>query len=271
MRQVKLGRKSDQIDWKNKDEIGSLVSEYNRMILELASSAELLAQSERESAWREMAKQVAHEIKNPLTPLRLSIQLLERAYRDKAPDIDQKVERLSKTMLEQIDTLSSIASAFSDFAKMPKPANEGMDLKALAKTAIDLFHETSEDVDFTFEDHGLEKAWIWADKEQLLRVFNNLFRNAIQAIPEDRKGRIEVTLSKQNRNFIIAVKDNGTGIQEEMIDKIFVPNFTTKTAGMGLGLAMVKNIVESCNGQIWFETTKDRGTTFHVSFPEYEE
>lgn len=269
MRQVKLGKQSDPIEWKNKDEIGSLVSEYNRMIGELANSAELLAQSERESAWREMAKQVAHEIKNPLTPMRLSMQLFQRAYNDKAPDMDVKVDRLAKTMLEQIDTLSSIASAFSDFAKMPKPSNEGMDLKELAKNALSLFHETSETTDFHFEDNGIETAWICADKEQLLRVFNNLFRNAIQAIPEDRKGRIDVTLSKQGKNFIIAVKDNGTGIAEEVIDKIFVPNFTTKTAGMGLGLAMVKNIVESCNGQIWFDTTKDKGTTFFVSFPEY--
>lgn len=270
MRQVKLGR-NDSIEWKNKDEIGSLVSEYNRMIVELAQSAELLAQSERESAWREMAKQVAHEIKNPLTPLRLSIQLLERAYRDKAPDIDQKVERLSKTMLEQIDTLASIATAFSDFAKMPRPNNEGMDLRALVQNAIDLFNETTDGTEFTFDDSGLSKAWIFADKEQLLRVFNNLFRNAIQAIPEDRKGLIAVTLSKQGKNFIVAVKDNGTGIADEVIEKIFVPNFTTKTTGMGLGLAMVKNIVESGNGQIWFETTKGKGTIFYVSFPEYVE
>ncbi|MCX6310124.1 MAG: HAMP domain-containing sensor histidine kinase [Bacteroidetes bacterium] len=271
MRQVKLGKTSDQIEWKNKDEIGSLVTEYNRMIQELAKSAELLAQSERESAWREMAKQVAHEIKNPLTPMRLSIQLLQRAYADKAPDIDQKVERLSKTMIEQIDTLASIATAFSDFAKMPKPNNDGMDLRELTKNAIDLFHETSESTDFVFHDHGISKAWICADKEQLIRVFNNLFRNAIQAIPEDRKGRIDVTLSKQNQNFIVAVKDNGAGIADEVFDKIFVPNFTTKTTGMGLGLAMVKNIVESCNGQIWFETSKGKGTTFYVSFPEYAE
>jgi signal transduction histidine kinase len=271
MRQVKLGKTSDQIDWKNKDEIGSLVAEYNRMIHELAVSAELLAQSERESAWREMAKQVAHEIKNPLTPMRLSIQLLQRAYSDKAPDIDQKVERLSKTMIEQIDTLASIATAFSDFAKMPKPTNEAMDLRSVTEIAIDLFHETSEHTDFIFEDNGITEAMIFADKEQLLRVFNNLFRNAIQAIPEDRKGRIEVTLSKQNMNFLVAVKDNGSGIADEVFDKIFVPNFTTKTHGMGLGLAMVKNIVETCNGKIWFETSKGHGTTFYVSFPEYTE
>jgi two-component system, NtrC family, nitrogen regulation sensor histidine kinase NtrY len=277
MRQVKIGRQSEAIDWKNKDEIGSLVSEYNRMIAELAASAERLAQSERESAWREMAKQVAHEIKNPLTPMRLSIQLLQRAYNDKAPDIDQKVERLSKTMIEQIDTLSSIASAFSDFAKMPKMNNEEMDLKEVVDNTIELFHETSEATDFHFNANGIDLALICADKEQLPRVFNNLFRNAIQAIPEDRQGRIEVNLSKkqletsENCLYVVSVRDNGSGISEEVIDKIFVPNFTTKSTGMGLGLAMVKNIVESCNGKIWFETEKDKGTTFFVSFREFSE
>ncbi|HLG04294.1 MAG TPA: HAMP domain-containing sensor histidine kinase, partial [Bacteroidia bacterium] len=158
-----------------------------------------------------------------------------------------------------------------DFAKMPKPDNEGMDLRDLALNAINLFSETSERAVFHFHDNNLKKAWIWADKEQLLRVFNNLFRNAIQAIPEFREGRVDVTLSRQNHSFIVAVKDNGSGIDPEVIDKIFVPNFTTKTAGMGLGLAMTKNIVESSNGRIWFETAKDKGSTFYISFPSLEE
>ncbi|HTF05849.1 MAG TPA: ATP-binding protein [Bacteroidia bacterium] len=271
MRQVKLGKKNDPIEWKSKDEIGSLVGEYNRMIVELSNSAELLAQSERESAWREMAKQVAHEIKNPLTPMRLSIQLLERAYKDKAPDIDQKVERLSRTVLEQIDTLSSIASAFSDFAKMPKPILETMELRTVVQNTLELFSENDEDVEFEFRDEVKGEMTISGDREQLPRVFNNLFRNAIQAIPEGRKGKVIVELSRQNKHFIVSVKDNGTGIADEVIDKIFVPNFTTKSTGMGLGLAMVKNIVEGCGGMIWFETTRDKGTTFYVSFDEVTE
>lgn len=271
MGQVKLGKTNEQIEWKNKDEIGSLVSEYNRMIVELMRSAQLLAQSERESAWREMAKQVAHEIKNPLTPMRLSIQLLQQAWKDKKPDIDQRIDRVTKTMLEQIDTLSSIASAFSDFAKMPKPSNERIDLKDSLESAIELFRETSGDVVFDFETGKIETAYVWADREQLLRVFNNLLKNALQSIPEDREGKILVTLSKQKEQYIVTVKDNGTGISEDVIDKIFVPNFTTKTAGMGLGLAMVKNIVETTGGRIWFETTKGAGTTFFVSLPEHLE
>lgn len=270
MRQVKLGKNNDPIEWKSKDEIGSLVGEYNRMIVELSNSAELLAQSERESAWREMAKQVAHEIKNPLTPMRLSIQLLERAYKDKAPDIDQKVERLSRTVLEQIDTLSSIASAFSDFAKMPKPVLEEMDLREVVYNTLELFSENDEGVEFSVNDKVGKAMMITGDREQLPRVFNNLFRNAIQAIPQERKGKVIVELSQQNKHFIVAVKDNGTGIADEVIDKIFVPNFTTKSTGMGLGLAMVKNIVEGCTGMIWFDTTKDAGTTFFVSFDETE-
>ncbi|MFM2016487.1 MAG: hypothetical protein RL007_143 [Bacteroidota bacterium] len=268
MRQVKLGKTNDPIEWSSKDEIGSLVSEYNRMITELTKSAELLAQSERESAWREMAKQVAHEIKNPLTPMRLSIQLLERAYKDKAPDIDQKVERLSRTVIEQIDTLASIASAFSDFAKMPKPVLEEMDLREVVYNTLELFSENDEGVEFSVNDKVNAAMMITGDREQLPRVFNNLFRNAIQAIPDDRKGKVVVELSRQKNHFIVSVRDNGTGISDEVIDKIFVPNFTTKSTGMGLGLAMVKNIVEGCNGMIWFETTKDAGTTFFVSFDE---
>ncbi len=267
MRAVILGQKNDPINWETNDEIGSLVREYNRMISELAHSAELLAQSERESAWREMAKQVAHEIKNPLTPIRLSLQLLERAYRDKALDLDQKVERLTKTMIEQIDTLSSIATAFSDFAKMPKPQIEEMDLHELLDNVVSLFQETEERIKISYDHGTLDHADVEGDYEQLMRVFNNLIRNAIQAIPEEQDGIVEVKLSREGQHFVVTVKDNGTGISDEVIDKIFVPNFTTKSGGMGLGLAMVKSIVESVNGRIRFETTKGSGTTFYVSIP----
>ncbi len=271
MRKVKLGKANEQIDWKNKDEIGSLVSEYNRMIVELMRSAQLLAQSERESAWREMAKQVAHEIKNPLTPMRLSIQLLQQAYKDKKPDMEQRLERVTKTIIEQIDTLSSIASAFSDFAKMPKASNERIDLCDTLESVLELFRETSENTTFIFEKGTIDEAPVFADREQLLRVFNNLIKNAIQAIPEEREGEVKISIKREQHNFVVSVKDNGTGISDDVIDKIFVPNFTTKTAGMGLGLAMVKNIVETAGGRIWFETTRDTGTTFVVSLPEHTE
>lgn len=263
---IKLGKTNEQIEWQEKDEIGSLVSEYNRMIAELAKSAELLARSERESAWREMAKQVAHEIKNPLTPMKLSVQHLQRSYKDRAPDMDEKIERLTRTIIEQIDTLSTIATEFSNFAKMPKANLELIELSEILLTAIDLFHNGGEArIELISTVH--ESSWVLADKEQLMRVFNNLFKNAIQSVPEGRHCDIKVFLSKEKEHWLVQVKDNGSGIDEAVLEKIFMPNFTTKTGGMGLGLAMVKSIVESIGGKIWFETKMNEGSSFYVSFP----
>lgn len=267
---IKLGRTNEPIEWKENDEIGNLVSEYNRMIAELSKSADLLAKSERESAWREMAKQVAHEIKNPLTPMKLSVQHLQRTWQDHAPDMDQKMERLTKTIIEQIDTLSSIATEFSNFAKMPKANLEKINVREILINSIALFND-SENSEIEFKNHAEEEAFVFADKEQLLRVFNNLLKNAVQAIPEERKGMIRVELKKEKNQFLISVADNGKGINDDVLDKIFVPNFTTKTGGMGLGLAMVKNIIETANGRIWFETRNGNGTTFFVSLPCYSE
>lgn len=264
---IKLGKTNELIEWQEMDEIGSLVSEYNRMIIELTKSAELLAKSERESAWREMAKQVAHEIKNPLTPMKLSIQHLQRIWKDDAPDMDQKVERLTQTIIEQIDTLSSIATEFSNFAKMPKANLEKVNVQEILLNSIALFQD-SENIHIDFENKTTDNAIVLADKEQLLRVFNNLIKNAIQAIPEERKGKIEIGLKEEEDQFyIISIKDNGIGINDDAFDKIFVPNFTTKTGGMGLGLAMVKSIIESSNGKISFETNPPQGSTFFVAIP----
>lgn len=265
---MRLGKTNEPIEWKENDEIGNLVSEYNRMIQELAKSAELLAKSERESAWREMAKQVAHEIKNPLTPMKLSVQHLQRTYKDHAPDMDEKMERLTKTIVEQIDTLSSIATEFSNFAKMPKANLEKIDMQQILSGSIALFRD-SEHAQITFNNTVSTPAFVLADKEQLLRVFNNLLKNAIQSIPEERAGNITVTLSREGMQFLIAIADNGNGIADDVVDKIFVPNFTTKTGGMGLGLAMVKNIVETADGRIWFETKNGVGSTFYVMLPGY--
>lgn len=266
---VKLGKASEPIEWKSQDEIGSLVNEYNRMIDELQKSAELLAKSERETAWREMAKQVAHEIKNPLTPMKLSIQHLQRTWKNKEDDMDKKIERITATMIEQIETLSNIASEFSSFAKMPTTVSEKVNVKSALENCISLFKDST-DTEFSF-DCALDDAFIFADKEQMLRVCNNLLKNALQAIPENRQGKIDVSLSRKDNLLLIKIKDNGTGIAEDKMNKIFLPNFTTKTGGMGLGLAMVKSIVETFNGKIWFETSRGNGTTFFVSLPEYKD
>ena len=268
IQQVKLGTENKPIEWNSDDEIGRLVTEYNRMIQKLGESAETLARSERESAWREMAKQVAHEIKNPLTPMKLSVQHLQRSYKEQNPGWDKNIERMTRTMIEQIDTLAHIASEFSNFAKMPKANNEKINLTDAVAAIVVLFTETENcKIEFNSIDTNL---FVFADREHLQRVFNNLLKNAIQSVPENREGKILITIEKKENNALVKIADNGTGISHEMKDKIFTPNFTTKTTGMGLGLAMVKNIIENAGGKIWFETVVDEGTVFFVSLPLIE-
>lgn len=262
---IKMGDKNAKIEWVRKDEIGRLVDEYNRMIDEMEKSAELLARSERESAWRMMARQVAHEIKNPLTPIKLSMQLLMKAWDDKAPDWELRLKRFSQTLIMQIDTLSAIASEFSDFAQMPEPQIGQFDVIPLVQQSAALFRNQS-DCEITF-DTEFSECIIKADPNQILRVFNNLIKNALQAIPADRQGMLQIRLTISGKECEISFNDNGTGISDEKLTRIFSPNFTTKTAGMGLGLAMVKNIIDNSSGRIWFETIPGEGSTFFVSLP----
>ena len=268
MKEVNINKKNTPLEWQANDEIGQLVEEYNNMIKQLETSAEKLARNQREMAWREMAKQVAHEIKNPLTPMKLSVQHLERALKPNDPNFDKKLHRFSVNMIEQIDTLTSIANEFSNFAKMPKANFETTDLLSILKSTIELFKE-SENVEITFRT-TLKKAMVHADRKQLIRVFNNLIKNAIQAIPDETNGKILVILKENVHEYQIAITDNGSGIADELLEKIFVPNFTTKSTGTGLGLAMVKQIIEIHSGDIYFETKVGEGTTFFVSLPKIE-
>lgn len=267
LKRTKLGSINEQLVWKRKDEIGSLVNEYNRMVEELHSSADKLARSERESAWREMAKQVAHEIKNPLTPMKLSVQHLQRAWRDGRNE-PEMVDRIAETLVEQIDTLSSIASAFSDFAKMPKANNQALDLNSILENVVHLYAE-NDHADVLYEKNPAVRYSVFGDKDQLIRIFSNLIKNAIQAIPDDKAGLVRVTVEAFVDHFVVAIEDNGTGIPADQHHKIFVPNFTTKTTGTGLGLAMVKNLLEGMNGEVWFETREHSGTTFFVRIPAW--
>jgi nitrogen fixation/metabolism regulation signal transduction histidine kinase len=259
------GKKNEHIKWSRDDEIGALVKEYNKMISALENSAQRLAQSERESAWREMAKQVAHEIKNPLTPLKLGLQLLDKSWKDKDPRFDQKFERFSKSFVEQIESLSSIASEFSAFAKMPDTRIEQINIFDMLNQAVTIFKQM-DNVQITYLQP--ENSFIInADRDQLLRCFNNLLKNAIEATPQDRKCIIDINYLVTSKNILLTIKDNGNGIPEEMREKIFEPNFTTKSSGTGLGLAFIKNSIENANGKIWFETTMGTGTTFYLSLP----
>ncbi len=245
-------------------EIAALVDAYNGMIDELESSAAQLATNEREAAWREMAKQVAHEIKNPLTPMRLTVQSFERKFDPNDPEIHTKMKEYSNSLIQQIDTMSSIASAFSTYAQMPAQQDETLNVVKITKLALDIFNE---DFIYFFSENG--KVIANFDRTQLIRVITNLVKNSIQAIHElqPEVPRIEVHVFSENNDAIITVMDNGLGVIEENKSKIFEPKFTTKSSGMGLGLAMVKKIVEAYEGDITFISTEGKGSTFKVRFP----
>ncbi len=265
MNETRLEKRNKKIEIESSShEIETLVNSYNSMIDELEASAVKLATSEREQAWREMAKQVAHEIKNPLTPMRLSVQSFQRKFNPEDENIHLKVEEYSNTLIQQIDTMSSIASAFSNFAKMPAQKSEELDVVYVVKLALDIFNEHY--ISFHAEE---EEVIAKFDRTQLIRVVTNLVKNGIQALPEDSENpKIEVKVFCENDIVKITVEDNGLGISEENKSKIFEPKFTTKTSGMGLGLAMVKNIVETYNGSITFVSQQGIGTTFTVAFPK---
>jgi signal transduction histidine kinase len=266
IRKTKLGQYNEPIEWQNSDEIGELVSEYNRMLKQLEISALKLAQSERESAWREMAQQVAHEIKNPLTPMKLRVQQLERTWKEKPEEFNGRLHAFSESMIEQIDALARIANEFSHFAKMPKPNLALENLDTTLHSVIELFDNVQQ-VKITYRAQLLHPALVLVDKDQLIRVLNNLLNNAIQAIPTGRNGEIDVCLRVSEHHVIVRIQDNGVGITQENKQRIFVPNFTTKSNGTGLGLAMVKTIVEQNQGSVFFRSKEEKGASFFISLP----
>lgn len=244
-------------------EINLLIESYNNMVDKLEDSATKLAQSEREQAWREMAKQVAHEIKNPLTPMRLTVQNYQRRFDLNDPKAKEKLDDFAKILIQQIDTMSSVASAFSNFASMPAQQNETLNVVKIVQLALDIFNE-----DFIHFSFSEEEIIASLDRTQLIRVITNLVKNAIQAIPEEQEKKdIFVSVYKDEKNAVILVKDNGKGITEQNKARIFEPKFTTKSSGMGLGLAIIKNIIENYNGTITFKSEEGKGTEFLVSFP----
>jgi two-component system, NtrC family, nitrogen regulation sensor histidine kinase NtrY len=263
---VGIGKKSKHLSYKGRDEIGELVKQYNIMVDEIEESAQKLANSEREYAWREMAKQIAHEIKNPLTPMKLNVQQLFKSWNDKDPGFEEKLDRFTTNQIEYIDNLSSIASAFSSFAKMPGTNPMEVNLIEQLKITLELFKDT-DNTTFQVQWPHESKIFVYADKEHLNGIFSNLIKNGIQSIPRDRAGLINVALNVKTDKVIIAFSDNGTGIPEDLQKKMFTPNFTTKSSGMGLGLSIVKKYVEVANGKIWFESISDQGTVFFVEFP----
>ena len=265
MKKVNLEQRNEYIEWKRNDELGALVVEYNKMVSKLDESARALVKTEREGAWREMARQVAHEIKNPLTPMKLSMQFLQKSIESNAPNVKELTESVARTLVEQIDHLSQIAGEFSQFANIENPKKEIFDINDALQTVLHLY--VSNDRIRITQQLLPQKIMIEADKTHINRLFTNLVLNALQSIPEDTMARISINESIGAGYVIIEIADNGSGIAEDIRSKIFAPNFTTKTSGTGLGLAMCKRMVEQAKGEIWFETNSDKGTTFFVKLP----
>jgi two-component system, NtrC family, nitrogen regulation sensor histidine kinase NtrY len=262
---VQLGRKTEHLSYKGNDEIGELVRQYNRMVDEISESARKLADSEREYAWREMAKQIAHEIKNPLTPMKLNVQQLLKAWRDKDPDFNERMEQYARNQVEYIDNLSSIATAFSSFAKMPQANPVEVNLIEQIKVTLELFRDAGK-IRFRVI-WPEEEITVLADKEHLNGIFSNLIKNSIQSIPPGREGIIDVKAYTEKGKAVVSIQDNGSGIPPELRKNMFTPNFTTKSSGMGLGLSIVKKYVETAGGRVWYESETGRGTAFYVELP----
>ena len=263
---VGVGKKSEHLKYTGSDEIGELVKQYNMMVDEIEISAHRLANSEREFAWREMAKQVAHEIKNPLTPMKLNVQQLFKSWNDKIPGFDKEISRFTKNQIEYIDNLSSIASAFSSFAKMPGTNLMEVNLVEQLKITLELFKDT-DNIIFNVNWPVESKVVIFTDKEHLNGIFSNIIKNGIQSIPAGREGVIAVNMEVKGPKVVVSISDNGEGIPTEMQNRMFTPNFTTKSSGMGLGLSIVKKFVEISNGRIWFDSEEGTGTIFYVELP----
>lgn len=250
------------IKYYHNDELGALVKSYNKMILQIQDQKERLAFSEKEKAWREMAKQVAHEVKNPLTPMKLTIQNFERKFDPEAPDIRDKVKKMSETMVEQIDLIAAVAGAFSQFAQLPEKVNETFSLNKEVNSILRIF--TDEKI---FVHANKDNILINMDKIYLNRIITNLVTNAIQAKTDDRQSIINIDLESLNKRIIISVDDNGIGIPEDLQERIFEPNFTSKNSGMGLGLTMVRKMVEDYGGEIAVKSELGKGTKFSISLP----
>jgi signal transduction histidine kinase len=265
---LKMGE-SDKIDWHKNDEVGQLVNAYNVAIDELQQSYEKLRKTEREVAWREMAKQVAHEIKNPLTPMKLSLQYLQRAGKLQPDLIHTLLPKLTMTIMDQINTLDEIATSFSQFAAMPNPQNITFNLVDLLQQSLDMYkHHFDDNNDSFYCNIEADSYPIFADKNQMQRVINNLLMNAVQAIPTEKNGKISIRLFQMKNDLVrLEIEDNGEGVDIETQQKIFSPYFTTKSSGTGLGLAMCKDIIENAGGNIGFSSSPSMGACFWIEMP----
>ena len=269
MGKMRLDGHNEPINFKGRDEIGALVEQYNNMCQQLEIAANRIARNERENAWREMARQVAHEIKNPLTPMRLNIEYLQMLWDRKDPKFEENFKETLKSLLEQIETLSKIATAFSDYAKLPENVSTTFDLSELLKSTIKLY-DVEKNISISLIYNENDNWSLFADKNNLGRVFGNIIKNGIQAIGSEI-GHIEVILNRLGEKYRVQISDNGCGIKEEDKKKVFFPNFTTKSSGMGVGLSVSQNIIQGMGGNISFSSKEGIGTVFTIDIPILKE
>jgi nitrogen fixation/metabolism regulation signal transduction histidine kinase len=268
MQDLDISQKGEHISYSVDDELGALVNAYNNMVDDLEESTRKLAESEREQAWKEMARHIAHEIKNPLTPMQLSIQHLIRLKQQNIPNWDDKFYTTAASLLEQINILSQTASEFSSFAKFYNEDNKLFDLVMLIKDQL-LFFDNRDNISLEFKS-DLAQADVMAKKDQITRVLVNLISNAIQALESNAIGKITITLKKVGLFYSVSIEDNGEGVKEENLIKLFKPNFTTKSSGTGLGLAICKNIVDQSGGEITYRRSSMGGANFTFTLPIYQ-
>jgi nitrogen fixation/metabolism regulation signal transduction histidine kinase len=266
IRKINLYQLNQPLEWKSDDEIGVMIGAYNQMLRKLEDSKQELAESEKVAAWREMARQVAHEIKNPLTPMKLKIQHLQRTTYKDMPD-SVSINKTLDAIIDQIDNISDIATSFSDFAKMPLPKNEFFEITDVLEKTANLYAEDKKIV--LHSDIQAKGVYVMGDRQLTGRIITNLIINGIQSVPENRQPEIMLKLHTDEGNVYIEVKDNGTGIAENIRNRVFLPNFTTREqeGGTGLGLAIAKRGIEHAGGTIWFESEEDYGTSFFMSLP----
>lgn len=269
LNKVDIEGNNDKITWEKNDEVGDLIKTYNSMIEKLEESSYLLKQQERNSSWRELASQVAHDINNPLTPMKLSIQYLQKVLHEKPELFASKFQKLAPSLISQIDSISNIASELNNYSKPTPNKKEKTDIVVCIQNAIDLFENVNEvKIDF---QHPAQAVYVMGDKNLFTRIFNNIIKNSYQAIKDKEDGKIEINLNTSSQSCMISITDNGCGIKNEDKDKIFNPHFTTKQDGNGIGLTIVKTIIESYNGEINFFSKENEGTTFNITFDSFNE
>jgi two-component system, NtrC family, nitrogen regulation sensor histidine kinase NtrY len=265
LQNTNLSKTNEPIVWQSNDELGQLVQEYNKMLLKIEDGKKLITRNEKQNAWQDIAKQVAHEIKNPLTPMKLTLQHLQNSLKLKNEIKIDKLEKSILNLLFNIDSVTDIVDSFSTFARMPLPKSEKFDLLKTLSLTHEL-HNLDQNILLTIPEN-IKKAIVWGDEKIISQIITNLIINALQSKKEHEAVIIKIGIEKNKYNYLISIADNGVGINEHLKQRVFLPNFSTKSDGYGIGLSLAKWGIENMNGNIWFESEVNIGSTFYIELP----